>query len=156
MANNQSLVRLLTHACKCLDVNCTLPSCKKMKRVFAHTKLCKRKTNGSCPICKQLITHCRYHANNCPESKCPVPFCLNMKHKLKQQELQQRYGVNFKATINEISSIFWLIRFDYLGCNRLSYCKTVWLWVRNRFHRQQHHWALSVHLNRALSLRQTL
>lgn len=24
------------------------------------------------------------------ETKCPVPFCLNIKHKLKQQQLQQR------------------------------------------------------------------
>lgn len=24
------------------------------------------------------------------ETKCPVPFCLNIKHKMKQQQLQQR------------------------------------------------------------------
>lgn len=27
---------------------------------------------------------------HCQEGKCPVPFCSNIKHKLKQQQLQQR------------------------------------------------------------------
>lgn len=52
--------------------------------------MCKRKTNGGCPICKQLIALCCYHAKHCTETKCPVPFCSNIKHKLKQQQLQQR------------------------------------------------------------------
>ncbi|XP_022235676.1 CREB-binding protein-like isoform X2 [Limulus polyphemus] len=83
---NQSLV----HACQCRDANCRLPSCQKMKRVVQHAKMCKRKTNGGCPICKQLIALCCYHAKHCQEAKCPVPFCLNIKHKLRQQQLQQR------------------------------------------------------------------
>lgn len=36
-----------------------------MKRVISHTKQCKRKTNGGCPICKQLIALCCYHAKLC-------------------------------------------------------------------------------------------
>ncbi len=36
-----------------------------MKRVVSHTKACKRKTNGGCPICKQLIALCCYHAKLC-------------------------------------------------------------------------------------------
>ncbi|EMP41855.1 hypothetical protein UY3_00890 [Chelonia mydas] len=83
---NQSLV----HACQCRNANCSLPSCQKMKRVVQHTKGCKRKTNGGCPICKQLIALCCYHAKHCQENKCPVPFCLNIKHKLRQQQLQHR------------------------------------------------------------------
>lgn len=81
---------LQVHACQCRDANCRLPSCQKMKRVVTHTKVCKRKTNGGCPICKQLIALCCFHAKNCPEIKCPVPFCSNIKYKLKQQQLQQR------------------------------------------------------------------
>lgn len=61
-----------------------------MKRVVQHTKVCQRKANGNCPICKQLIALCCYHAKYCQETKCPVPFCLNIKHKMKQQQLQQR------------------------------------------------------------------
>lgn len=92
----QRCIQSLVHACQCRDANCRLPSCQKMKRVVAHTKLCKRKTNGGCPICKQLIALCCYHAKHCQEAKCPVPFCPNIKHKLKQQQLQQRYVISSK------------------------------------------------------------
>lgn len=86
----QRCIQSLVHACQCRDANCRLPSCQKMKRVVSHTKLCKRKQNGGCPICKQLIALCCYHAKHCQEAKCPVPFCPNIKLKLKQQQLQQR------------------------------------------------------------------
>lgn len=87
----QRCIQSLVHACQCRDANCRLPSCQKMKRVVQHTKNCKRKTNGGCPICKQLIALCCYHAKHCQEIKCPVPFCANIKYKLKQQQLQQRF-----------------------------------------------------------------
>ncbi|XP_047189650.1 CREB-binding protein isoform X4 [Scophthalmus maximus] len=86
----QRCIQSLVHACQCRNANCSLPSCQKMKRVVQHTKGCKRKTNGGCPVCKQLIALCCYHAKHCQENKCPVPFCLNIKHKLRQQQLQQR------------------------------------------------------------------
>ena len=77
----QRCIQSLVHACQCRNANCSLPSCQKMKRVVQHTKGCKRKTNGGCPICKQLIALCCYHAKHCQENKCPVPFCLNIKQK---------------------------------------------------------------------------
>ena len=80
----------LVHACQCRDANCRSPSCHKMKRVVSHTRNCKRKNNGGCPICKQLIALCCYHAKVCQEAKCPVQFCQNIKQKLRQQQLQQR------------------------------------------------------------------
>lgn len=86
----QRCIQSLVHACQCRNANCSLPSCQKMKRVVQHTKGCKRKTNGGCPICKQLIALCCYHAKHCQENKCPVPFCLNIKQKLRQQQLQHR------------------------------------------------------------------
>uniref|UniRef100_A0A667XVX8 histone acetyltransferase n=1 Tax=Myripristis murdjan TaxID=586833 RepID=A0A667XVX8_9TELE len=86
----QRCIQSLVHACQCRNANCSLPSCQKMKRVVQHTKNCKKKTNGGCPICKQLIALCCYHAKHCQENKCPVPFCLNIKHKLRQQQLQHR------------------------------------------------------------------
>lgn len=61
----QRCIQSLVHACQCRDANCRLPSCQKMKRVTQHTKICKRKTNGGCPICKQLIALCCYHAKHC-------------------------------------------------------------------------------------------
>jgi len=86
----QRCIQSLVHACQCRDANCRLPSCQKMKRVMAHTRSCRRKTNGGCPVCKQLIALCCYHAKHCPETKCPVPFCVTIKQKLQQQQLQQR------------------------------------------------------------------
>lgn len=86
----QRCIQSLVHACQCRDANCRLPSCQKMKRVVTHTKICKRKTKGDCPICKQLIALCCYHAKHCQETKCSVPFCSSIKQKLKQQQLQQR------------------------------------------------------------------
>ncbi|XP_073409627.1 uncharacterized protein [Dendrobates tinctorius] len=83
-------IQSLVHACKCHNAKCSLPSCQKMKRRVQHTKRCKRKTNGGCTVCKQLIGVCRYHANHCQENKCPVPFCLNVKQKLRQQQIQHR------------------------------------------------------------------
>uniref|UniRef100_A0A8C7Z5H9 histone acetyltransferase n=1 Tax=Oryzias sinensis TaxID=183150 RepID=A0A8C7Z5H9_9TELE len=86
----QRCIQSLVHACQCRNANCSLSSCQKMKRVVQHTKGCKRKTNGGCPVCKQLIALCCYHAKHCQENKCPVPFCLNIKQKLHQQQLQHR------------------------------------------------------------------
>ena len=86
----QRCITSLLHACQCRDANCRLPACQKMKRIVSHTKGCKRKTNGGCPICKQLIALCCYHAKYCQEGKCPVPFCLSIKNRLKQQQVQQR------------------------------------------------------------------
>ncbi|XP_039255254.2 CREB-binding protein-like isoform X2 [Styela clava] len=80
----------LVHACQCKNANCNMPACYKMKKVVHHAKTCKKKTKGTCPICKQLIALCCYHAKHCKEKKCPVAFCHNIKNKLKQQEVQHR------------------------------------------------------------------
>ncbi|XP_039313209.1 histone acetyltransferase p300 isoform X2 [Solenopsis invicta] len=88
----QKCIQSLMHACHCIDANCRLPSCQKMKRVVIHMKNCKRKRqeNGDCPICKQLIALCCYHAKHCQKIKCLIPFCFYIKRKIKQQQLQQR------------------------------------------------------------------
>ncbi|TGZ38339.1 histone lysine acetyltransferase CREBBP-like isoform X1 [Temnothorax longispinosus] len=82
----QRCILSLVHACLCRDANnCRLPSCQKMKRVVMHTKNCRRTTEGRCPICKQLLVLCCYHAKHCQKTKCLVPFCSNIKHMMKQQ-----------------------------------------------------------------------
>ncbi|XP_077254383.1 histone lysine acetyltransferase CREBBP-like [Temnothorax americanus] len=84
----QRCILSLVHACLCRDSNnCRLPSCPKMKRMVMHTKHCGRKTTGGCPICKQLIGLCCYHAKQCQKTtECLVPFCSNIKHKIEQQK----------------------------------------------------------------------
>ena len=81
----QRCINSLMHACQCQDANCQSPSCRKMKRVVSHTRQCRRKSDGGCPICKQLIALCCYHAKVCQEAKCPAYFCQNIKQKLRQQ-----------------------------------------------------------------------
>ncbi|KAL7834019.1 hypothetical protein AOLI_G00289790 [Acnodon oligacanthus] len=87
----QRCIQSLLHACQCRNASCSLPSCQKMKRVVQHTKGCKRKTNGGCPVCRHLIALCCYHAKHCQENKCPVPFCLNIKHKFRLQQAQMMW-----------------------------------------------------------------
>ncbi|XP_011684524.1 PREDICTED: histone acetyltransferase p300-like isoform X2 [Wasmannia auropunctata] len=87
----QECIQSLVHACQCGDANCDLPKCKKIKRMVIHTMNCKRKANGGCYICKQLIALCCYHAKYCKETTtCLVLFCSNIKHNIKQRQLQQQ------------------------------------------------------------------
>ena len=76
----------LSHACNCFDRNCSLLSCQKMKRVIFHTRQCKRKSLGGCPICKQLIALCCYHSRKCKLKDCSVHFCERIKEKMRDAE----------------------------------------------------------------------
>uniref|UniRef100_A0A914CTF5 histone acetyltransferase n=1 Tax=Acrobeloides nanus TaxID=290746 RepID=A0A914CTF5_9BILA len=62
-----------------------------MKKIMNHVKKCpKRSTDSnSCPICRQFLALCCYHAKNCNLQKCSVPFCLNIRHKLKEPRRAQ-------------------------------------------------------------------
>ena len=86
----QRCIQSLVHAIHCRDINCQHLSCAKMKRVWEHTKTCRRKTGGGCRICQQLIHLCCYHAKHCLERECVVPFCRHIKLKLRQQRQQIR------------------------------------------------------------------
>lgn len=78
-------VESLVHSAKCTVSGCTDVSCHKMKRVIAHTKECKKRATASCPVCKQLIAVCCYHAKHCSIEKCEVPFCQNLRQKCDEQ-----------------------------------------------------------------------
>ncbi|XP_053387457.1 uncharacterized protein LOC128551098 isoform X2 [Mercenaria mercenaria] len=79
----------LVHSASCNDLNCLFSDCHKMKLVIAHTRSCRKKHTQSCPICKQLIALCCYHAKHCAELICSVPFCLQIKHKLQVRREQE-------------------------------------------------------------------
>ncbi|XP_055993544.1 histone acetyltransferase p300-like [Sorex fumeus] len=83
----QRCIQSLVHSYQCHNASCSLPSCQKMKQIVQHTKDCKRNTNGGCPICKQFIALCCFHAKHCQENVCPVTLCLYIKQKLRQQQL---------------------------------------------------------------------
>ncbi|CAJ0578488.1 unnamed protein product, partial [Mesorhabditis spiculigera] len=82
----QRCIASLVHACQCRDANCRRMSCHKMKRVVQHTKMCKKRVNSACPVCKQLIALCCYHAKHCQRDGCQVPFCMNIRQKLSEQK----------------------------------------------------------------------
>lgn len=88
--NLQRCLQSLIHACQCHNANCSLPSCQEMKRVVQHSKRCRRKTNGGCPVCKKLIELCCYHAKYCQENTCPVLWCPKIKYKMRQPQIQHR------------------------------------------------------------------
>ncbi|XP_036161996.1 histone lysine acetyltransferase CREBBP-like isoform X1 [Myotis myotis] len=83
-------IQTLRHARHCGDANCSRNDCQKLKRVVLHTTRCQRKAIGGCPVCKQLIALCCYHAKECQENPCPVPLCLNIKQKIREQQLRLR------------------------------------------------------------------
>jgi len=83
-------IQSLEHATYCTDKTCSLQACIKMKKVVSHAKGCKRKNTQGCPICKQLIALCCYHAKSCSKQQCMVPYCQHIKHRLQQQQLQQK------------------------------------------------------------------
>jgi len=86
----QTCLQSLVHACHCRDANCRLIACQKMKRLIQHSSACRRKNAGGCPVCKQLIALCCYHAKTCDMPKCPVPYCCAIKEKLERQRAEQR------------------------------------------------------------------
>uniref|UniRef100_A0A1I7UH46 histone acetyltransferase n=1 Tax=Caenorhabditis tropicalis TaxID=1561998 RepID=A0A1I7UH46_9PELO len=90
----QKCTVVLGHSSQCLDPNCRRMECPKMKRIIQHTKLCKKRINGTCPVCKQLIALCTYHAKHCTMDTCPVPFCMNIRQKLEEQKRSQQRRVD--------------------------------------------------------------
>ena len=116
-------IESLVHACNCrIGNNCQFRSCNKMKRVAAHTHQCQRKSNGGCPICKQLIALCCYHAKTCDKSNCLVHFCQDIKAKLRAQaaaypsrenELESNSLKNIESSKNKEESELCLICQDF-------------------------------------------
>ncbi|GMR55499.1 hypothetical protein PMAYCL1PPCAC_25694, partial [Pristionchus mayeri] len=81
----EKIVFLLVHTSTCKDDKCTRSSCHKMKRIVAHTKVCKnRRVYQPCPVCKQFIAICCNHAKSCQKEGCEVPFCVNIRKKFKE------------------------------------------------------------------------
>ncbi|KAM7059348.1 histone acetyltransferase p300-like isoform 1-T3 [Molossus nigricans] len=86
----QSCIQALVHVGHCQNADCPLSSCRKIKRIVQHTKGCRKKTNGGCSICKQMVALCCCHAIRCRENRCPVPFCLLIRRALRRRQLQHR------------------------------------------------------------------
>ena len=75
-----------------LQVNNSLYTTQKSNKT--NSVQCNRKSQGGCPICKQLIFLCCYHVKICEDSNCPVFFCPNIKAKLKASREVLKIKVN--------------------------------------------------------------
>ena len=86
----QQPIELLLHSYRCRDRGCRFHGCQTMKRVVAHAKGCQRKTN--CPVCKNLICMCCYHAKHCNKdnNSCTFHFCQPLKRKVRLHLLRRR------------------------------------------------------------------
>ncbi|VDL59849.1 unnamed protein product [Hymenolepis diminuta] len=88
--NFLACIAALIHANMCRDANCRNPSCIQMKKVLAHLRSCPKRSSGTCPLCRQLISMCCMHAKSCTKEQCQVPLCPQLKDRLRQQQLQKR------------------------------------------------------------------
>ncbi|VDM34683.1 unnamed protein product [Hydatigera taeniaeformis] len=92
--NLVSCIAALVHANQCRDANCRMATCIQMKRVLAHLRACPKRSSGTCPLCRQLISMCCLHAKACTEEQCQVPLCPQLKDRLRQQQIQKRRQQN--------------------------------------------------------------
>lgn len=92
--NILACITALIHANMCRDANCRNPSCIQMKKVLAHLRNCPKRSSGTCPLCRQLISMCCMHAKSCTKEQCQVPLCPQLKDRLRQQQLQKRRQQN--------------------------------------------------------------
>lgn len=112
----QRCILSLVHACQCRDANCRRVSCHKMKRVVQHTKMCKKRVNASCPVCKQLIALCCYHAKHCSRDSCSVRdflFFFSVAGIFCFVGIKRKLG-NFRYRSVWTSDRSWLNRSDQL------------------------------------------
>lgn len=84
------LVKALVHASKCLDEDCEFESCAKMKRAIEHPNGCSRRPMEGCPLCKQLIGLCLFHAKHCKEVNCEATFCSVVKRRSAEWRERER------------------------------------------------------------------
>lgn len=93
-ASFEPCIRALVHACQCKDANCRIITCMQMKRVLGHARHCPKRTNGTCQLCRQLLSICCFHAKSCVDDLCQVPLCPQLKDRFKQQQIQKRRQQN--------------------------------------------------------------
>ena len=68
-------MKLLEHASSCNSKACQSKSCRKVKRLHAHARVCEQKVSGGCALCKHMWCLLNLHAKQCVKRECPVPRC---------------------------------------------------------------------------------
>jgi E1A/CREB-binding protein len=75
-------LELLEHSSGCIEP-CTIKNCDKAKQLLRHHRICAKKIQGGCVICKRAGTLFILHARQCTLEHCNVPHCHNIRNHLK-------------------------------------------------------------------------
>jgi len=91
-SNLINLNKILTHCYNCIDANCNLTDCAKLKKQLQHYKSCSKSAkHHECALCNKFF-RCLflYHAKNCEvTAHCPVPLCQMIKDRLEAQRVRR-------------------------------------------------------------------
>lgn len=99
----------MLHLCRCGDVNCEFPNCKKLRSVVKHTGTCEKKISGGCLICSQFFQLNCLHSHQCEDTNCPIPNCKRLKETLGDrlaERISQRQSQQGQLTYVSDSTSF--------------------------------------------------
>lgn len=102
-------LKSMLHLCRCGDVNCEFPNCKKLRSVVKHTGTCEKKISGGCLICSQFFQLNCLHSHQCEDSNCPIPNCKRLKETLGDrlaERISQRQSQQGQLTYVSDSTLF--------------------------------------------------
>lgn len=79
---------LLLHTITCVN-HCGNANCYGMKVLLLHyLQTCDVKDYNICMECRKARALLQLHAHQCTVDNCPVPHCLNIRHDLRELEIQ--------------------------------------------------------------------
>ncbi|XP_041993382.1 histone acetyltransferase HAC1-like isoform X2 [Salvia splendens] len=96
----RKMLDLLVHASQCRSTLCQYPNCRKVKGLFRHGILCKRRAAGGCHMCTKMWQLLQLHARACKESDCNVPRCRDLREHLRR--LQHQADSRRRAAVIEM------------------------------------------------------
>ncbi|XP_041989339.1 histone acetyltransferase HAC1-like isoform X3 [Salvia splendens] len=96
----RKMLDLLVHASQCRSTLCRYPNCRKVKGLFRHGILCKRRAAGGCHMCTKMWQLLQLHARACKESDCNVPRCRDLREHLRR--LQHQADSRRRAAVMEM------------------------------------------------------
>ncbi|CAH9088346.1 unnamed protein product [Cuscuta europaea] len=96
----RKMLDLLVHASRCRSGQCQYPNCRKVKGLFRHAMLCKKRASAGCGLCKKMWYLLQLHARACKDADCAVPRCRDLREHLRR--LQQQAESRRRAAVMEM------------------------------------------------------
>uniref|UniRef100_A0A1I7XW87 histone acetyltransferase n=1 Tax=Steinernema glaseri TaxID=37863 RepID=A0A1I7XW87_9BILA len=71
-------LKILDHASRCKKASCNGVSCRRMKVIIGHSRICEKR--GECSACRQLLALCFQHVSQCQDKvECEVVYCNHLR-----------------------------------------------------------------------------